>query len=234
MNRSSPALVKFFDNLKEVGTLISMSKLNVLTARDRIINECISRSALLLLCSHVESFFEDLVVDILNFHELSHTSISQLPVKLKSIQTLRKPIVDSFSLEKKWEIIRNISQSSFINDDGVCNEGMFDAELHLKGFASPGSGAVESLFNGIGIAKIWSLVEAKDSSINLRRSLDAFINRRNNITHGASSDKPTIEDIKSYVCDVCEVVRVFNSIVTEYLTGNFNVEDPWASENYSN
>jgi RiboL-PSP-HEPN len=227
MNLSSRALVKFFDNLKEVGTLISMSKLNVLTARDRSINECISRAALLLLCSHIESFFEDLIVDIINFHERSRTSISKLPVKLKSIQTLRKPIIDSFSLEKKWKIIKNISQSSFINDDGVCDEGMFDVELHLKGFASPGSESVESLFDGIGIAKIWSLVEAKKSSVNLRRSLDAFINRRNNITHGASSDKPTIEDIKSCVRDICDIVRIFNSIVAEYLADNFNIEEPW-------
>jgi RiboL-PSP-HEPN len=229
MSRSSPALVKFFDNLKEVGTLISMSKLNVLTARDRIINECISRSVLLLLCSHVESFFEDLIVDIINFHELSHTSISKLPVKLKSIQTLRKPIIDSFSLEKKWKIIKNISQSSFVDDDGVCDEGLFDAELHLKGFASPGSVSVESLFDGVGIVQIWSLVETKNSSINLRRSLDAFISRRNNITHGASSDKPTIEDVKSYVRDICEIVRIFSSIVTEYLIDTFNVEDPWTN-----
>ncbi len=204
-----------------------MSKLNALTARERTINECISRSAILLLCSHIESFFEDLIVDIIDFHELSHTSISKLPVKLKSIQTLRKPIIDSFSLEKKWKILKNISQSSFLNDDGVCDEGIFDADLHLKGFASPGSESVESLFDGVGMAKIWSLVEAKDSSVNLRRSLDAFINRRNNITHGASSDKPTIEDIKSYVRDICDIVRIFNSIVTEYLITDFSIKDPW-------
>ncbi len=34
MNNRSPALLKFFDNLKEVGTLLSMSKLNVLTSID--------------------------------------------------------------------------------------------------------------------------------------------------------------------------------------------------------
>jgi RiboL-PSP-HEPN len=227
MKPHSPAMENFFNNLKEVGTLISISKLNALTSKERRINECLSRSSMLLLCSHVESFFEDLIVDTIDFHERNQTLVSILPVKLKSIQTLRKPILDSLSAEKKWNIIQDISQSSFVDDTQVCKQGMFNAELHLKGFASPGSEAVENLFDGIGISKIWDLVEQKDSSVNLKRSLNVFISRRNGITHGASSDKPTIEDVKIYVCDVCEIVRTFNLIVTKYLIDNFDNNDPW-------
>lgn len=40
-------------------------------------------------------------------------------------------------------------------------------------------------------------------------------------------DKPTIGDVRDYIRDVCLVVKMFNSIVTEYLIDNFNVEDPW-------
>jgi hypothetical protein len=150
-----------------------------------------------------------------------------LPVKLKVIQTIRKPLSDSLSPEKKWKIIENISQSLFTDDTKKSQPGMFDAALHLKGFASPGSGAVENLFDGIGIPNIWSLVEQKTTNTSLKRSLDAFVSRRNSITHGASADKPTIADVKIYICDLCEIVRIFDSIVDRYLTDNFNIKDPW-------
>jgi hypothetical protein len=226
-NCSSPALLKFFNNLREVGTLISLSKSKEITAKSREINECLSRASILLLCSHIESFFEDLIVDIIEFHEQNQTSIAMLPLKLKVIQTVRKPLSDSLSSEKKWKIIESISQSLFTDDTNNCQLGMFDAALHLKGFASPGSRAVENLFDGIGIPTIWSPVEQKTTNTNLRRSLDAFISRRNSITHGASADKPTNADVKIYICDLCEIVRIFDSIVSEYLINNFNVEDPW-------
>jgi hypothetical protein len=227
MNHRSPASIKFFENLKEVGTLISMFRANAPTSRDKLINQCLPRSSILLLCSHIESFFEDLIVDIIDFHERNQTPVAKLPVKLKSIQTLRKPLIDSLSLEKKWQIITSISQSSFTDESQLCTQGMFNSDLHTKGFASPGSTAVESLFDGIGISKIWNLIEETDSSINLKRSLNVFIERRNGITHGASSDKPTIKDVKNYICDICQIVRIFNLIITEYLVNEFEITDPW-------
>jgi hypothetical protein len=227
MNYRSPALLKFFDNLKEVGTLLSMSKLNVLTSRDREINESLSRASILLLCSHIESFFEDLVCDILVCHEYNQTPIARLPMKLKTIQTLRKPLLDSLSSEKKWRIIQSISESDFTDETEICKQGIFNAELHLKGFASPGSAALESLFDGIGISRVWNLVEQQDSSVNWKISLDGFISRRNGITHGASSDKPTIEDVKTYVRDLCQIVRIFNLIASQYLVNEFEITDPW-------
>jgi hypothetical protein len=226
-NCSSPALLKFFNNLREVGTLISLSKSKEVTAKSREINECLSRASTLLLCSHIESFFEDLIVDIIEFHEKNQTTIAMLPLKLKVIQTVRKPLLESLSTEKKWKIIEGISQSLFADDTNKCQLGLFDPALHLKGFASPGSGAIENLFDGIGIHNIWSIVEQKTTNTSLRRSLDAFVSRRNSITHGASADKPTIEDVRIYICDLCEIVRIFDSIVDRHLIDNFNIKDPW-------
>jgi RiboL-PSP-HEPN len=226
-NCSSPALLNFFGNLREVGTLISLSKSKEVTAKSREINECLSRASTLLLCSHIESFFEDLIVDIIDFHENNQTAVMMLPIKLRVIQTVRKPLSDSLSPEKKWKIIESISQNLFTDDTNKCQLGMFDAALHLKGFASPGSGAVENLFDGIGMSNIWSLVEQINTNTNSRRSLDAFVSRRNSITHGASADKPTIADVKIYIYDLCEIVRIFDSIVGRYLADDFNIKDPW-------
>lgn len=223
----SPALLKFWINLREVGTLISLSYINETTPKQRDINECLSRASMLLLCSHVESFFEGLIVDILSFHENNQTPVHILPIPLKVTQILSKPLLDSLSHEKKWKILEEISQNLLTDENQKCKQGMFQEKLHLNGFASPGSSNVENLFKGIGISSIWNLVEQKTGNENSKIRLNVFVSRRNNITHGSSGDKPTIGDIRNYVCDMCLVVKIFNSIVTEYLIKGFNVENPW-------
>ncbi|WP_310422260.1 MAE_28990/MAE_18760 family HEPN-like nuclease [Chamaesiphon sp. VAR_48_metabat_135_sub] len=223
----SPALLKFWTNLREVGTLISLSYVNETTPKQRDINECLSRASMLLLCSHVESFFEGLIVDILSFHENNQTPVSILPIPLKVTQILSKPLLDSLNPEKKWKILEEISQNLLTDENQKCKQGIFQEKLHLNGFASPGSSNVENLFKGIGISSIWSLVEQKAGNENSKIRLNVFVSRRNNITHGSSDDKPTIGDVRNYIRDMCLVVKIFNSIVTEYLINDFNVEDPW-------
>jgi RiboL-PSP-HEPN len=223
----SPALLKFWTNLREVGTLISLSYINETSPKQRDINECLSRASMLLLCSHVESFFEGLIVDILSFHENNQTPVNILPTPLKVTQILSKPLLDTLSHEKKWKILEEISQNLLIDENQKCSQGIFQEKLHLNGFASPGSGNVENLFKGVGISCIWNLVEQKAGNENPKIRLNVFVSRRNNITHGSSGDKPTIGDVRNYICDMCMIVKIFNSIVTEYLINNFNVEDPW-------
>lgn len=227
MKDRSPALIKFWVNLREVGVLASLSKENESSSKQREINECLSRASILLLCSHIESFFEDLILDILTFHEYNQTSISMLPDSLKVIQTLRKPITDNLGSDKKWKIIESMIQSPFADTSNKCYQGIFNLELHLKGFASPGSKNVDDLFKSIGINDVWKLVENKYTTMRSKNNLDAFVNRRNNITHGSAADKPTMENVRNYVCDICVIVRTFNTIVTEYLVNNFNVQHPW-------
>ncbi|WP_009632054.1 MAE_28990/MAE_18760 family HEPN-like nuclease [Synechocystis sp. PCC 7509] len=204
-----------------------MSKENDSSSKQREINECLSRASILLLCSHIESFFEDLILDILTFHEYNQTSISMLPDRLKVIQTLRKPITDNLGFDKKWKIIESMIQSPFANTNNKCYQGIFNLELHLKGFASPGSKNVDDLFKSIGINDVWNLVENKDTTMRSKNNLDAFINRRNNITHGSAADKPTMGNVRNYVRDVCAIALIFNAVVTEYIVNNFNVQNPW-------
>jgi RiboL-PSP-HEPN len=229
MKYSAPAARKFLVSLREVGTLTSLSYRNEKKPKHREVNESISRAAILLLCSHIESFFEDAIVDILDFHQRNQTPMNILPSKLKFIQTMRKPISDSLSYERRWRILEEISKSYFVDENNRCQPGVFKAELHLKGFASPGSEAVESLFDGVGIAKIWNRVENQSGSTTLKRSLDGFVARRNNITHGASSDKPTLSDVKIYIRDMCTIVKIFDRVITNYLVDDFQVSSPWGT-----
>ena len=83
------------------------------------------------------------------------------------------------------------------------------------------------LLNKETLMNVWNLVEQKAGNENSKIRLNVFVGRRNNITHGSSDDEPTIGDVRNYINDMCLVVKIFNSIVTEYLINDFNVQDPW-------
>jgi RiboL-PSP-HEPN len=224
----SPALKNFWVNLKEVGTIMSLFEVNETVIQKKPVNESLSRAALVLLCSHVENFFESLIIDVLAFHESNQTSISQLPERLRATQILKSSdLLDKPYSGNKWKLIDKIRGSKFMNDDEKCTSGDFDSELCIKGFASPGSKEIENLFKGVGITDVWSSGTPCSSAMQLKNSINAFVARRNGIAHGSSSDKPTPSDIKGFVKDICKLVRHFNEIVVEYLIGKFSPSSLW-------
>jgi RiboL-PSP-HEPN len=222
-NIRSPALKDFWVNLKEVGTIMSLFEVNETAIKKKPVNESLSRAALVLLCSHVENFFESLIIDILTFHESNQTSISQLPERLRVTQILKSPdLLDKPYSGDKWKLMDKIRASKFIHDNRKCTSGDFDSEICVKGFASPGSKEIENLFRGVGIENVWGF-----NAMQLKNSINAFVARRNGIAHGSSSDKPTPSDIKGFVNDICKLVRHFNKIVAEYLIREFNPSHLW-------
>ncbi len=223
-NIRSPALKDFWINLKEVGTIMSLFEPNETAIKKKPVNESLSRAALLLLCSHVENFFESLIVNILTFHESNQTSSEQLPERMRVTQILSSTeLLDKAYSGNKWKLINKIRDSKFVNDQERCTPGDFDSELFTKGFASPGSKEINNLFKGVGIENVWKA----DGVEQLERSIDAFVARRNGIAHGSSADKPTPLDIKGFVIDICKLVRYFNKIIVEYLIREFNPPSLW-------
>jgi RiboL-PSP-HEPN len=225
----SPALKDFWTNLKEVGTLISLCKMSENKPIQRIRNESLCRSSLVLLCSHMESFFENLVVDILQFHEFNQTSVEKLPSQLRVAQIWKDlSTLASASSDTKLTCILAMKNSLLVDNSQRCVEGIFDPDLNTKGFASPGSKEVEKLFTSVGIEKVWDVVKAKTGNETLKNSLNSFVSRRHNIAHGNSGDRPTISDVTSKVKDMCCLVRIFDEVVFEYLTNDFEAQNLWA------
>ena len=224
----APALKKLWFDLKEVGTLISLREVTESKPKQRKVNESLSRASLLLLCSCMEGFFERLVEDILQFHEFNETSVAALPRHLRVIQVCnRGTISDSATIENKWKFIRQVSISQLSDDSQNCTSGVFLAELHTKGFASPGSNDVNKLFQSIGIEDVWGLVEKRTGSVTLKRSLNSLVFRRNNIAHGNLADKLTLSDFKVTVRDMCSLARLFNDVTVQYLMDEFNTTHLW-------
>ena len=224
----SPALKNFWLDLKEVGTLISLREATESKPKQRKVNESLSRGSLLLLCSCMEGFFERLVEDILQFHEFNATRVAALPVHLRVLQVCNRGVPsESANTETKWKFIQQVYISRLSDDSQTCTSGVFLAELHTKGFASPGSNDVKKLFQSVGIGDVWELVEKKTGSVTLKRSLDGFVSRRNNIAHGNLADKLTLNDFKFIVQDMCNLARLFNDVVAQYLIDEFNTANLW-------
>jgi RiboL-PSP-HEPN len=224
----SPAFKGFQENLEEIKTIMSLFEIDTGDLRKRLVNESLCRAALVLLCSHVENFFETLITDILVFHELNETPISKLPEKLKVSQVLK--VSDSLNSSypgDKWKLIQIVRSNKFADDAEKCNLGDFDQDIQIKGFASPGSKEVELLFSNVGINKVWEIIEKKSSSSRLKLALNGFVNRRHNIAHGNAGDKPTPDDIKSTIVDMDNLLKIFNLIVVEYLLENFEPHHIW-------
>jgi RiboL-PSP-HEPN len=224
----SPALKNFQENLEEIKIIMSLFEKDTDDFKIRLVNESLCRAALVLLCSHVENFFEALITDILVFHEFNETPIDKLPEKLKVSQVLK--IADSLSFSypgDKWKLIQTVRDNKFANNAEKCSSGDFDQDIQIKGFASPGSKEVEILFSNVGINKIWEIIENKSSSGRLKFALNGFVNRRHNIAHGNAGDKPTPEDIEANVMDMDSLVNIFNLIVVEHLLKNFESRYIW-------
>lgn len=227
----SPALKKFYVNLREVGIMMPLFRTNKVVVDKTILDESLARAALLLLCSHVENFFESLIENILEFHEHNETPINQLPEKLKIIQLLKpSESLDMSYPGNKWKLIQKVCGSKFTDDTQKCAMGDFNLVAQVKGFASPGSEEVDNLFKNVGLDNVWQMIAIKAGSDKFRLSLNSFVSRRHSIAHGNAADRPTPADIQNIVISTCNLLQHFNLIVVEYLLHNFNPARLWSCE----
>ncbi|MEW6212779.1 MAG: HEPN domain-containing protein [Acidobacteriota bacterium] len=182
-----------------------------------------------LLCSHLEGFFEDLVLDILRFHELNETQINNLPLRLRIVQLWRHlDLVEKANDQKKWAVIQSVRNSTVADETLKCEIGMFDLEIHIKDFANPGSKEVEKLFHNAGIDDIWNFVEARGSGSKiLKTSLDSLVHRRNQIAHGDAGATATPNDVKQLIIDMRRLTKVFDLVIADYLSACSTGSYPW-------
>jgi hypothetical protein len=232
MTRSS-AYRGFWEGLREVGRLRSLCVKRAVPAdalrraRDR--DDALCRAALVLLCSHIEGFFEQLVVDVLQFHEINCTPVRVMPLRLRVTQIWRYIQAAGIAVdEKKWAAIQEVKISGLSDEGGTCSGGMLDAELHTKGFATPGSKEVDILFTSVGLGELWAAIDAKLSVTRSATWLDSLVQRRHPIAHGDQGAKATPKDVLTYIADMRKLAGAFDSVVGERLASAFAVPDPWS------
>ncbi len=228
--RTSPALCAYWERMKEIGILYHLSGSAATLGtpvRRRESEVALCRSTLVLLCSNMEGFYEDLAVDILQFHEHAATSMATLPKVLRVKQLWKKGLDDADDM-KKWCFIEQVRRTEFADDNETCTKGIFTSDLHTRGFSSPGSKAVAKLLGSVGLQDYWGKVEGLLNSRILENSLDSLVGRRNPIAHGDASATATPGDVRKYIEDMCKLARSSDTIAHTYLTSEFSHPAPWS------
>lgn len=228
----SAAFRQFTERMLEVKRLLSLcapedadyriKKENV--ARD----DAILRGAHVLLCSHLEGYFEDLIRDLIQAYDSLATEVAQIPERLRARQVMgeaskweiRDPI-------KRWKAVRVWASHPLVNDGCKKVPGCMEATLHTNGFSNPGTNEIEQLFGSVGIDDVWSQFKAIEPDKLISQSVDIIVNRRNQIAHGKADATITLADAKKYVDRTERLAEVFEQLVTKEINVRLSLPGCW-------
>lgn len=228
----SPAFKNFEEGIKEVNTLLQMclpvdEKVDDLSEQRRI-TSALCRAAIVLLCSHMEGYFENIVESFLQFHECNNTPHVNLPLSFKVLHLWKYiEVSERVDNETKWHAIQALKSSYIADESGRCVKGTFNLEVVTRGFSSPGSKEVEKLLKTIGIEHIWERIEERSGSRVLQGSLNALVNRRHPIAHGDSSAIATPHDVALYVEDMTNLARICDGVIGDQIALHNSEIRPW-------
>jgi hypothetical protein len=235
----SDAFTKFAERILEVKRLLSLcapddadyriKKENV--ARD----EALLRGAHVLLCSHLEGYFEDLVSDLIDAYDNLTTQTALLPEALRA--RLVMGAASRWKIEdptKRWEAVKAWASHPLVHAAAVKPLQCMESELHIDGFSNPGTGEIEELFKTVGIDNVWASFKAIEPDQIISRSMDAIVNRRNQIAHGKADATITLTDAKLYVERAERIAEVFEQVVTTELNARLGLADCWLELEHAN
>jgi hypothetical protein len=228
----SPALRKLAERLSEVELLlslcspadVSLKELTAAAPRD----SALLRGALVLLCSHLEGYFEDLVSDALAAYQQLAEKVGQVPTDIRARQVIGKPErwSNSDSL-RRWEILQECMGHALIQADADLRERAIDAALHIHGFANPGTGEIESLFKTIGISDVWEQFATLEADRLVQATTDAIVNRRNQIAHGNLESTVTRSDVELYITRTRRLAEVMDVVVENEIAERLGKGEIW-------
>jgi hypothetical protein len=190
------------------------------------------RGALVLLCSHLEGFFEDLVEDTLRAFNLLAPTVASIPLAIRKKQvTYKLRLAEPPNLDRDWHGLLECVSHPLLRDDHPCLPGArdIDSDLHIKGFANPGTGEVEWLMASIGVTECWTIVADRLGNRRGADTVNAVVNRRNQIAHGNLESSVARPDVEDYVAVLELVCGVFDTVVELHLASYTGIPDPWDS-----
>ncbi len=228
----SAAFAKFAARMLEVERLLSLcvpddadyriKKEN--TARD----EALLRGAHVLLCSHLEGFFEDLISDLIEAYDKLTDQIGILPEDLRAHQVMgagsKWEIKDQ---NKRWEVVQAWASHPLLQVGVAKAPGCMEAAPHIDGFSNPGSSEIAGLFRTVGVPDVWSLFKRIEPDQIIFQSINAIVLRRNQIAHGKADAIITLADAHLYVERAERIAEVFESIVTTEINTRLALADCW-------
>ena len=170
----------------------------------------ILRGGLVLLSSHIEGFFEELVEDAIEAFDLNSKTTSTIPNEIRARQIIKKTSDwkhdDS---DRYWLMIQQASKSPLFEDNKIYASGSIDPGLHTNGFSNPGTGEIEKLMKTVGIKDCWKSFLLIEPRVLYKSEIDAIVSRRNQIAHGDMGSSITAIDLKNYASNFNHTAGVF-------------------------
>lgn len=219
----SPSRNRLNERLSEVKCLIGICRSRKARSTKNIVAEepALLRGALILLSSHLEGFFEDLIADIVEAIDRGAATPAAFPDAIRARQVLGEPARWSNSDQmKRWEYIRDAASMPLFNDNTQHAPGNLDTGVHTNGFANPGSSEIKDLFKSVGISDCWSSFHAIEPQQGYKNEIDAIVSRRNQVAHGDLNAIITVSDIEAYSENFERTADVFSQIAESYV-GNY-------------
>lgn len=230
----SAALSKFSGRILEVKRLLSLCVPNDADYRLKMESaakdEALLRGAHVLLCSHLEGYFEDLVSDVIEAYDGLAEDIKLLPETLRAHQVMGAASKwDVKDPVKRWQFVQAWASHPLVQADGKKSPGCLEVDVHINGFANPGTGEIEELFKTVGIANVWSIFKTLEPDQIVVSTVDAIVNRRNQIAHGKADATITLTDAQLYVQRAERIAEVFSQIVTNSINQQLALHDCWGT-----
>ncbi|MGM4924386.1 HEPN domain-containing protein [Tardiphaga sp. 804_B3_N1_9] len=228
----SLAFGKFEGRILEVKRLLSLCTPEDADYRIKRENterdDALLRGAHVLLCSHLEGFFEDLISDLIDVYDKLVTKVNVLPEELRAHQVLgpvsRWKVEDK---DKRWAAVQAWAVHPLIKIGDDKRPGSLEAGVHIDGFSNPGSNEIEWLFKTVGLGGIWDLFKTIEPDQVVVQSINVIVNRRNQIAHGKADATITLGDELIYVERAERIAEVFEQIVSQDLNGRLRIADCW-------
>src|SRR5260370_18960324 len=186
----SRAYLRLAERFGEVRTLLELCSSPEMDSQTRRSvagkDAALLRGALVLLCSHLEGFFEELIEDALHGFDLLAPTVAAIPLAIRKKQVIyRLRLAEPADLDRDWRRLLECVAHPLLQDDHPCLPGTrkIDSELHIKGFANPGTSEIDWLMASIGVSECWPLVAKKLGGRHGADTVNAVVNRRNQIAH---------------------------------------------------
>lgn len=211
MHDTSNAYSGFLERLSEIEVMLDILESKGDTQTDWKKDSAIIRSCIVLMSSHFEAFFEEIVSEYIDFLNSSKIKATKLPktVKATQVDAELKIIAETKDWSKRVAKIENLFS---------VNHALW-TRMHIptlksdqitKDFNNPGSKQIERLFNYLDIDsffdKIALLYKKSDLAELFTEAVDTFVSIRNKISHGEPTDCRQTKD------DILRQINIFSAI----------------------
>lgn len=215
-----PSLILLDDRLDEIGCLVDICRSRRSRRTRGFASEepALLRGALVLLSSHIEGFFEELVEDVINAIDQGIQTPGAMPKEIRIRQVLGEP--SRWQIEdqsRRWDFIRSAAESPLFGDTATHVAGLLDPGLHTDRFSNPGTTEILSLFKSIGILNCWEQFHAIEQRKTYKNEIDAIVSRRNQVAHGDMNSIITDLDIEAYMKNFRHTATIFSQMTQNHI-----------------